>query len=67
VAQRFSGALRRVEELDGLRRRKLEQRLEGIDGFRRRSSHEALDFLVELNGFESGLLHDPIEPNRTGL
>ena len=65
VARRFPGALRRVEEFDGLRRGKLEQRGEGIGGFRRRSSHETLDFLVELNGFESGLLHDPIEPDRT--
>lgn len=65
VARRFSGVLRRVEELDGLRRRKLEERGEGIGGFRR-WSHDALKFLVELNRVERGLFHDPIEPDRTG-
>lgn len=54
-----------MEELDGLRRREFEQRSEGTGGFRRRS-YDALDFLVELNGFKHGLFHDPIKPDRTG-
>ena len=64
MARWLPGSLRRVEELDGLRGRELEQRSEGTSGIRRRS-YDALDFLVELNGFERGLLHYPIEPDRT--
>lgn len=64
MARWLPGSVRRVEELDGLRRRELQQCGEGTCGFRRRS-YDALDFLVELNGFKRGLLHDPIEPNRT--